>query len=289
MVDISEQELQRMNEALRKAVESEKRNQRFLASLGPAIVEILRPTLNQVQDSMVSIANAVRGIQVTAPDVKIPESKAPNVTVNPPDVRNIEKSAAAVTTAVANIEAALAELEIPAPIVKPEINVKAPNVVVKPPSMKMLTKQITELKKAFSKQKPADLVVDIPEYTKQKPMPTMLIDPLGKPWVPTTGGGGRSGGIFESKKRDLGRYAAVDIATTATEILPATATRLSVVLTHEDDDPIYVGYNSSVTTANGTPVVANQGLTFDNYTGGIHAIISTGASSSTISIRYLEV
>jgi hypothetical protein len=66
--------LQLANEALDKAIETEKRNKAFMASVGPAIVNAITPTLN-------AIRNAVSNLRVdVAPNVNVsPEIRVPDV------------------------------------------------------------------------------------------------------------------------------------------------------------------------------------------------------------------
>jgi len=204
--------------------------------------------------------------EIKIPEIKIPEIKAPDVVM--PEIPPIK-------------------------VPKPKVTVKVPpaKITVKEASNKALTKEMKEVRKAISSQV-ATFTPDIfSEVSFTKPVPVILVDVNGKPYIPGqySGGGVTRGGETKKEKTDIGRYGAIDVATTATELIPAKGTRLSIVVTHEDDDPIYIGYDSSVSTTTGTPVTSNQGLTFDNYTGALYAVISSGASSSTISVRYMEV
>jgi hypothetical protein len=260
--------IRRANEE--KVVENDDTEEKAMALIGPLMAaEELRKALAEVK------------IKVPKPDpvevnVKMPKIPKPDpVEVNIPELP------------------AIPPIKVPRPVVK--VNLPKPpaaKVTVKEASNRKLAKEMKSIRKVIEEQelvfKERNIFEDV---TFTKPLPVLLVDAEGKPYIPGQFGSGgvTRGGEVEHKKASVGRYAAVDVATSATEIVPAKADRKSVVLTHEDDDPIYIGYDDAVTTTNGTPVVANQGLTFDNYTGAVYGVISAGASDSTISIRYMEV
>lgn len=80
-----------------------------------------------------------------------------------------------------------------------------------------------------------------------------------------------------------GAYGNVSVGTTATLIRPSAAGRASVMV--KNNDPalvLYVGFDSSVTTANGFPVGPGEAAWWGDYTGAVYGI----APSSTIDTRW---
>lgn len=76
--------LQFAKEALDKALETEKRNRRLLDSIGPAVIDALRPILNQIREAVSAIKVDVKPVIEVNPEVKIPEIRVPDVYV--PDI-----------------------------------------------------------------------------------------------------------------------------------------------------------------------------------------------------------
>jgi hypothetical protein len=91
-------------EALAKAIDQKKQTEKFMDSIGPAIVDILKPLLNKIADNSKiakdDLLDAVSNIKITVPnereqtvkvnvpDIKIPEIRVPQpkVTVNVPKI-----------------------------------------------------------------------------------------------------------------------------------------------------------------------------------------------------------
>lgn len=78
----NEEILRKAKEALDKAVETQRQNRQFMASIGPAIVEALRPVLNQLLNNSKIASNdlkdAVSNIRVEVnPEVRIPNIEVP--------------------------------------------------------------------------------------------------------------------------------------------------------------------------------------------------------------------
>lgn len=267
-------------DALNKAIETEKRSRQIIDSLGPAVTKTLEPTLAEMNHNITGlstvIVNAIRAIKVRAPEVNIPEVKVPKpeVTVNytPPNIN--------VPTPQVTVDYTPPEVKIPT------IKVPTPKVTVKN-DLKGIETRIKGISDAISKQE-----IVFPEYDLKKdfnpknPMPVTLYDPDGKPHLWIEGGRGGSNDI---KRSATGFYGAVDVATTATQIVGDNRSRKGIVFTHEANDTVYIGLDENVTTSTGFPVLSNQGNPFEYYTGAVYAIISTGAASSTISVRYQEV
>lgn len=79
------QALQQAKDALDKAIEDKRRIQDFVKSIGPAIIDTLKPILNEIASNSRlpkdELLKAISNIKI--PDIKVPE---PNVTVNAPSL-----------------------------------------------------------------------------------------------------------------------------------------------------------------------------------------------------------
>lgn len=87
---------------------------------------------------------------------------------------------------------------------------------------------------------------------------------------------------------DDGAYGAVTVSTTATLIRAANSARNSLKITNVSTETVYIGFDSSVTTSTGFPILTQDVYDFagnDLYTGAVYGIV--GASTS--SIRYTEL
>src|SRR3990167_6670454 len=160
MPNIPDKDLQRINQALAKAIDSERRSRELLDKLGPAIVQLLKPTLDQVARALQSV-KVEPHIDITSLSgsldelnkrlanfrVDVPQSPAP-------DMRGIEE-------AVGRIEKTFKRLP-------------APKVTM---PTKALTNEMRAVKKAISTQQTV-IDRDIPEYTRNKPIPAMLVNEL---------------------------------------------------------------------------------------------------------------
>lgn len=83
--------LQLANEALDKAIDTEKRNKAFLTSIGPSIVNALSPALEGLKEAVSKLKVDVKPIVEVNPEFKIPKAE---VTVNqdPIDTSGIERA-----------------------------------------------------------------------------------------------------------------------------------------------------------------------------------------------------
>lgn len=83
-------------------------------------------------------------------------------------------------------------------------------------------------------------------------------------------------------------YNTINIAPTATLILPASRDRAGWVLCNVSTSTIYIGATSSLTTANAIPLLTNEKMLADGdymWRGAIYGIAPSGAS---MELRYLE-
>ena len=81
--------------------------------------------------------------------------------------------------------------------------------------------------------------------------------------------------------------AAVSVgADASTSIVPTSVGRKSIIITHTSSSNLYLATGAAVSTTS-MPIVANQIVGFDDYTGPVNAIAEEAAG--TISVRYIEV
>jgi len=86
---------------------------------------------------------------------------------------------------------------------------------------------------------------------------------------------------------DTGTYGQTTVSTTATLVVGADTTRQSVLVQNLSANvPAYVGFDNTVTAANGVQVPAGGGVySDDSFTGDVYVI----AESGTVDIRHQEV
>jgi len=82
-----------------------------------------------------------------------------------------------------------------------------------------------------------------------------------------------------------GTYGQQDVSTTAVEVVAADADRQSVLVQNTGPETVYVGFDSSVTPANGVEIAAGGTYADETYAGALYAI----AASGTTDIRFQEV
>lgn len=125
----------------------------------------LLPLFEKGQMSRDEFIAAIRSVKITVPDIKLP-----SITLKPeihvPEIK-------------------LPDITIPE-ITVPPVKVPKSAVTVNMPT-KALTNEIRAVRRAISEQKPVTDRFEIPEYTRNKPIPAILVDELGKPWSPLTG------------------------------------------------------------------------------------------------------
>ena len=85
-------------------------------------------------------------------------------------------------------------------------------------------------------------------------------------------------------------YDTVTVTDTATTIVSNNSKRIGLIIANSGSVTIYVGPDSSVTSSNGTPLLANGTLTEDSggtkmFMGDVYGIASSGESSD---VRYWE-
>lgn len=91
-----------------------------------------------------------------------------------------------------------------------------------------------------------------------------------------------TGGI-SLKSNGSSTFNTVTVAATATLILAQNTNRSNILIVNNGGVTLYIGTTSSVTTANGIPVLANGAITL-TVNDDIYGI----ATSGTLDIRYLE-
>jgi hypothetical protein len=80
-------------------------------------------------------------------------------------------------------------------------------------------------------------------------------------------------------------YNAVSVGSTATQIVASNSIRRYVMIFNASDKTVYVGFDNSVTTSNGVPILRKAGIIIDQTEVNIYGIVASG----TADVRYLEV
>lgn len=184
--------LEQANQALDRAIDTERRNKLFIESIGPAIVNSLAPVIAEslkvleltedrnkifMESIGPSIVNSIRpviqeSIKNIGVNVKqiIPEIKQPIVNVAAP---------------IVNVPESVVNVTVP-PIKIPPIKVPRSDVKVT-----MATKELTnEVKKVTQAIKAQPIpIFNTPDYTFKQPIPAIMVDAKGKPM--DLGGGQR--------------------------------------------------------------------------------------------------
>lgn len=84
-------------------------------------------------------------------------------------------------------------------------------------------------------------------------------------------------------------YAAVSVTTSATLIIAANPRRQSLIVSNTDASvKLYIGPDTSITTANGVEIPGGSSLTEDNGGSKVYCGPVYGIAASTINIRYWE-
>lgn len=318
--------LQAAKDALDKAIEQKKQNQELLRSIGPAIIEILKPILEQLaQNAKLTkeeIIQAISSVKIQVPEIAspiIPEIKVPNIKVPAPEV-------------IVNFDSSKIQLpEIKIPVIKipkPEITVNVPPVKI--PKLEWPEEEM-----------PIKGWVQLMGVNLQHPLPVQLRDKDGNPVVfgggVAIGGGGGGGGNsviindtnhpvpttgfltqvsgaidsinvvqlggnsvslssgdveagtqrIVSARSANATTAAVSVgADASTQIVPTNLSRKSVVFVHASSSNLYLSTGTALSTA-AFPIVGNQIYGFDDYTGPVNGIAEEQAG--TISVRYFEI
>ena len=253
--------LQQSKDALGKAILDKKRNEEIIKSLGPAIIDVLKPILNEiVVNSKLSkneILSALSNIKVDVPkidvphaqvDVKIPEIKVPTpqVTVNIPDIKIPE----------------FKEIKLP------KISVPKPEVIVNFDTSKI--KMPTEMDVKGS--------VNLEGIDLRNPLPVQLRDSSGNAinlmenltQVISSGGGARTG-KFSVNQLDIHTVSDGNRTVTAGTALPLiTAStpckKLTVTALPNNTDLIVVGGQTVVASSDnrrGHTLFAGSAITLE--------------------------
>lgn len=128
-------------ESLTKAIETEKRNRSLLSAIGPAIIDALRPVLDEIlstfRQSAEDIKQEISNIkidppvipEIKMPEFKIPEIKVPDTRVNIPpislpEIKIPEIKIPPIRVPKAEITVKVPEIKIPDIILPDEMNVK---------------------------------------------------------------------------------------------------------------------------------------------------------------------
>jgi hypothetical protein len=213
-----------------------------------------------------SLVEAVEGNKITseqltqafkegALEVKLPEIKAPKVTVEAPKV------------------------DVKVPDIKiPKIKVPKPEVTVNVPEQKAPIVNVEPTPVEF----PEFMDVGLQAITPKRPLHVMPVDPKGN-YVDQTGGGG--GRTLPRKERVSAPKTddAVEVTTASTQILAANAERHTFTVVNDSDAVIYLKYGGTAVMNSGIRLNANGGShTDDVYIGELTGITAVGNKKVTI-------
>lgn len=166
--------LQTAKDALDEAVRQKKYTEEFARNVGPAVIEVLKPVLEQLAESQKlskeELLEAVSQIKIDVPPtpeatvkVELPDLPQPMVNVTVPEIKIPEPKA---------------------PIVK--VTAPKPEVIYKSDDTKLI-EAIQSVEKAVSTQIQPFQKPELPTF--KKPMPVILTDVNGKPYIAGTMGG----------------------------------------------------------------------------------------------------
>lgn len=188
-------------EALDKAIETKKNNDSLISSIGPAVVGMMQPFLDEIRGIFTSNAEetrrAISNIRIeppTIPTIQIPEIKIPEINVPAPQVTvNVPEIATPI----------IPEIKIPE-IKIPKIVVPKPEVTVNIPEPKPLVWPDSEM--------PIKGWVQLMGVDLNNPLPVQLRDAKGRPVsLDVTnilgGGGGGKSDFFTIKGFSQSAYA----------------------------------------------------------------------------------
>jgi len=89
----------------------------------------------------------------------------------------------------------------------------------------------------------------------------------------------------EPQRGQSGAYGQQDVSTAAVEVVAASADRQSVLVQNTGPETVYVGFDASVTAANGVEIAAGGTYADETYAGALYAVTASG----TTDIRFQEV
>lgn len=162
--------LQIAKDALGKALEEKKMSQEMVKSLGPAILEALKPSIEQMSANALvtreEFLKAIAGIKINVPETNVPEAK---VTVSIPEIKVPTPQ---VTVNVPEIK--IPDIKVAAPVI-PAIKVPKPEVTVNVPEIKIPKLSWPE------GDMPIKGWVNLMGVSLENPLPVQLRDASGKP------------------------------------------------------------------------------------------------------------
>ena len=231
--------LQQSKDALDKALAEKKRNEEVMKNLGPAIVDSIRPVLDEnnriMKQGLSDLAQSVSELKINVPKIEVPKA---DVQVNIPEIKVPEPR---VTVNIPEIKIP----EIASPKI-PTIKVPKPEVTVNVPPIK-----IPDLKWPEEKM-PIEGWVQLMGVSLNNPLPVQLRDASGKP-VDLSGGttqvfGGGGGKHDHFTIKGFGQSAFSEIMNSDGEVkvagtFTAGAAASSFVIPGNSEGVVYNGDN----------------------------------------------
>jgi len=254
--------LKQAKDALDRALQEKKLTQEFMRNLGPAVIDVLQPVLQELANnsklSKEELLKAIEGIKIDVPksdipqaqvDVRIPEIKVPTpqVTVNVPDIKVPE----------------FKEIKLPKIVVpKPKVTVNVPPIkvpdVIMPEEMNV---------KGWVSLMGVDLNNPLPvQLRDNKGNPVNLIENLTQ--INSAGGGGRTNNVTVRQLdiHSIGDGIQTAIAGTAIVLTTSSISckRIHIMGRTQNTDYVVVGSSTVVAaeeTRRGIPLSAGQSIT----------------------------
>lgn len=236
------QEILRQTElALERVLEQKRINDATAATLGPAIINALRPVLE----------NGLKNMNVTVtPNIQIPKLEQPTVHVTVP------------------------EIKVPAPEVTvkvPPIKVPKPEVIVKLPANVQMNKKLDAIVKAILDQPTVNPTSMFDEVNFSRPLPVILTDHKGKPYI---AGGGEGGAIASPIIRFMEGTASRQVSSINPLPVTGSLTVTPGAVFYASDA---VGSMNMVQVA-GNPIAVDQGVS----NGGTQRVVQASDAVSSV-------
>ncbi len=257
--------LQLANEALDKALDTEKRNKAFMASIGPAIISALTPLFSQLKQAISTLK--VDPIVQVSPEFKIPKAE---VTVHQEAVNT------------AGIEKALRDGFSNFSIPSPEVLVNVPKIEV--PKMQWPDGEM-----------PVKGAVSLLGINLNNPLPVQLRDATGKPLKLdfenlniSSGGGGGFRHVIVDKMPDISTSPVLQVSGAADSVNIVQSITLDVKQVSSSEDSVVVNNTVDVRQVSGSSwsvaVIEIFGSTITTLLNGDNRIpvsVETGGSGLT--------
>lgn len=194
-----EEALKQAKEALDRAIDEKRKNQANLKALGPAIVDMLQPTLDDIVATGRLTKNEIIKVLKTAlSEMKVDLDHQAQEEIKKDIIDAISK-----ITMQVNPQVNIPDVHVPE-IKLPTINVPEPRVIVNVPEIKLPEIKIPPVEVRY----PDEASFSLKGVNWKKPLPVILTDNKGNPYIAGSfggGGGGRGNIIISDILTNAGR------------------------------------------------------------------------------------